>query len=221
MTETLARRPIPPYVPPRTFFGYLDSLRAFGPSLPHVIDRDSMRSYSGSMQSWILNSLRYLNMIDDEGVPKPRLAQIVHADPEARKPLLKQVIAAEYAFLQHIDLKLATLRQLEKEFEGTGAQGDTVRKCITFFLGVAKEAGLQLSPFLEKKKRRSGVRQPAKRSAGNGGGKIVVPPPPVIQAPTPVTTKSQMLLEILDPAAMSDVEQTAVWTLLKYLKGRE
>lgn len=218
-TELLARRPIPPYIPPRTFFGYLDSLKAFGPSLPLVIDRDSMRSYSGTMQSWLLNAMRYLNMIDENGTPKPRLAQIVHAAPATRKALLQQVIAAEYSFLKHLDLKLVTQRQIEKEFEATGAQGDTVRKCVSFFLGLAKEAELPLSPYLEKKKRRGGARGQRRMPANGNGGKTTVPLP--VFEPVVTKSKSQMLLDILDPQKMSDAEQNAVWTLLKYLKGSE
>jgi hypothetical protein len=56
------------------------------------------------------------------------------------------------------------------------------------------------------------------------------PPPMPIATPSPVAvpqpivqverTTEQHLLDILDPDAMSDDEQTAVWTLLKYLKKK-
>lgn len=146
---------LPPYVPWRTFVNYLDGLREFGPSLPNVIDRDSMRSYSGATQSWLLSALRSLNMIDAKGVPRPRLTQIVHASPDDRQPLYRQLIDAEYGFLKEIDLRGATQRQLADAFESTGATGDTVRKCMLFFIGMAKAAGLPLSPLIQKASRRT------------------------------------------------------------------
>lgn len=43
------------------------------------------------------------------------------------------------------------------------------------------------------------------------------PPPPVVERGL---TNEQMLLAVLDPDKMSDAEQDAVWTLLKYLKKK-
>lgn len=154
MAEKEARS-IPPYVPWRTFENYLDGLKAFGPHLPNVIDRDSMRTLSGAMQSWLLTALRSLNMIDDDGIPRPRLQQIVHATPDERKPLLKQVIDAEYPFLRDINLRGATPKQIEAAFETTGATGDTVRKCIAFFIGIAKAADIPLSSLIVKARRQT------------------------------------------------------------------
>lgn len=156
------KQSIPPYVPWRTFENYLDSLREFGTSLPNVIDRDSMQTYSGATQSWLLSALRSLNMIDEKGVPRPRLTQIVQASPDDRKPLYRQLIEAEYLFLKEIDLRGATQRQLAGAFESTGATGDTVRKCMLFFIGMAKAAELPLSPLIQKAGRR-----PSKGGNGN------------------------------------------------------
>ena len=44
------------------------------------------------------------------------------------------------------------------------------------------------------------------------------PAQPTLQSNTASKTPAELLLEILDPEAMSDEEQSAVWTLLKYLK---
>jgi hypothetical protein len=120
-----------------------------------VIDRDSMRTLSGAMQSWLLTALRSLNMIDDDGIPRPRLQQIVHATPDERKHLLKQVIDAEYPFLRDINLRGATPKQIEAAFETTGATGDTVRKCIAFFIGIAKAADVPLSSLIVKARRQA------------------------------------------------------------------
>ena len=178
----LTKKSLPPYVPWRSLENYLDGLRDFGSSLPNVIDRDSMRTHSWAAQSALLSALRSLNMIDERGVPRPRLAQIVHASPDERTPLYKQLIDAEYRFLEGIDLRGATQRQLAQAFESAGATGDTVRKCMQFFIGLAKAAELPLSPFIQKATRRS-------RGAGNGKPKTKAKPPKVATPPDPPATR--------------------------------
>ena len=224
MSDKERQRPVPPYLPWKTFENYIDGLKVFGDHLPNVIDRDSMRNLSGAMQSWLLSGLRSLNMIDENGSPNPRLKQIVQATPDARKALYKQVIEAEYKFLNGINLQGATPKQIEAAFETTGATGDTVRKCIVFFVGLAKAADIKLSPLIQKVRRR-----PAK--VNGAGKKDATPkdaPPPA--PPTPPTPQSgfpslhaqakppfQVLYELLDPD-MTPEEQNAIWTLLRYLK---
>jgi len=189
MADEKRERPVPPYVPWKTFETYLDGLKAFGPTLPNVIDRDSMRNFSGATQSWLLSGLRSLNMIDDEGVPKARLKQIAHATTDERKPMLRQLIEAEYQFLKGISLQGATPKQIESAFETTGATGDTVRKCIGFFVGMAKAADLPLSPMIMKVRRR-----PTK----NGGGTRKKPeatPITITTTPKPSETRADALPE--------------------------
>jgi hypothetical protein len=159
---------VPPYVPWRTFETYIDGLKALGPQLPNVIDRDSMRTFSGATQSQILSSLRWLDAIDDGGVPKQWLKQVVHAgSAQERKHLYDQIVKSRYSFLNGINLQGATPKQIETAFEAAGASGDTVRKSISFFIGLAKAAGVPLSPLIEKTRRRptNGGAKPKKRAA--------------------------------------------------------
>src|SRR6266478_5192805 len=53
--------PTPPYLPFRTFKSYIESLSSSG--IPAKIDRTVLRSRSGSEQTMILASLRYLGLI--------------------------------------------------------------------------------------------------------------------------------------------------------------
>jgi hypothetical protein len=209
---------IPPYMPYRTLVTYLDSLRPF---VPNVIDRSSMRSFSGAIQSWLLNGLRYLQMIDDDGKPKPRLHRLAAASDEERKPMLRQLIDAEYGFLKDIDLQRATPKQLEAAFSETGAQGDTVRKSMAFFLAMAKDAGLPLSPLLARSKRRSAPPRTNGSKRPPQGSTVVMPTAEASSIPGAIAaakSPAELLLGILDPEVMTDEEQAAVWTLLKYLK---
>ncbi len=221
-------RPIPPYVPWRTLETYFDGLKAFGPELPNVIDRDSMRTFSGAMQSWLLSALRSLNMIDDAGVPKPRLKQIVHASPEERQPMYRQVIEAEYQFLRGINLQGATPKQIEMAFESTGATGDTIRKCIAFFVGMAKAANLPLSHMLITKLRRKPSGNGASGAKGkkpkpaSGGGAVTKRRSGEADPGTPAEPKPtfEVLYDLLSPD-MGKEEEAAIWTLIRYLKKRE
>jgi hypothetical protein len=223
MTDKERQRPVPPYLPWKTFENYIDGLKAFGDHMPNVIDRDSMRNLSGAIQSWLLSGLRSLNMIDENGSPRPRLKQIVQATPDERKALYKQVIDAEYKFLEGINLQGATPKQIESAFETTGASGDTVRKCIVFFVGMAKAADIRLSPLITKVRRR-----PAK---ANGAVKKDVTPKathtPAPSAPSagqgiqmPAKPTFQVLYELLDPE-MTKEEEAAIWTLIRFVKKKE
>lgn len=223
MTDKERQRPVPPYLPWKTWENYIDGLKAFGDHMPNVIDRDSMRNLSGAMQSWLLSALRSLNMIDENGSPRPRLKQIVQATPDERKALYKQVIDAEYKFLGDINLQGATPKQIEAAFETTGATGDTVRKCIVFFVGMAKAADIKLSPLITKVRRR-----PAKP---NGTAKKdTAPKPPHTPAPAAppagptlhlqAKPTFQVLYELLDPE-MTKEEEAAIWTLIRFVKKKE
>lgn len=194
MSDKERSRPVPPYLPWKTFENYIDGLKAFGDHLPNVIDRDSMRNLSGAMQSWLLSGLRALNMIDEHGTPRPRLQQIVQASPDDRKAMYRQVIEAEYPFLREINLKDATPKQIEAAFESTGATGDTVRKCMVFFIGLAKAADVPLSPLISKVRRRAARTNGAAKAVAAKA--VVQEQPPADKASLPLASIGQQMKTI-------------------------
>ena len=105
----------------------------------------------------------------------------------------------------------ATPAQINEKFVATGAHGDTLKKCLSFFTALAKDAGVTLPTVLRTRKRRTGTKRV------NGKDK----PPRRVDPPSAEKTAMQMLLESLDPNAMSDDEQQAVWTLLQFVKKQE
>lgn len=216
------KRQLPPYVPWRTFETYLDALKAFGPTLPNVIDRDSMRTFSGATQTWLLHALRSLNFIDDGGVPKPRLNQIVHANADERKPMYRQVLEAEYPFIKGVNMQGVTPKQLEGAFEEAGATGDTVRKCMSFFVGMAKAADLPLSALVLKVRRRTtprnGTTKPRAKKITEGMRISDSIQAQLVEQGTKPTF--QTLYELLSPD-MSKDEEAAIWTLIRYVKKKE
>lgn len=152
--------PTPPYVAYKTLKNFL---RTLSQAVPSRIDKSVMRSLSGGAQSQIIQALKYLRLIDVEGKPADKLTQLVKSEGAEYQKVLREVITAAYPFLasKSLNLESATMHLLEEEFQKL-ASGETVRKCITFFIPAAKDAGIPISPFIEK---------PAKRPASNNKNK--------------------------------------------------
>jgi hypothetical protein len=96
--------------------------------------------------------LRYLGLISEKGLPAETLTKYVTSEGPERQKVLREIVSRGYSFLltnQHMDLMRATTRQIEEEFIKIGAGGQTVRKCIAFFMGICKEAEIPLSPHLK------------------------------------------------------------------------
>jgi hypothetical protein len=171
--------PTPAYVPFKTFISVLDSFRSF---LPDAIDPTMWPSYSGGIKSQLIGSLKFLKLIDAQNRPTPALRSLAEADAQHRPALLKAVLTDAYGDLCKLDLTKATPGSFDAEMRKFGQEGDTHRKACSFFLQVAKLAGIPLSPLLLKKGSLSGTRR--KRPGGsNGAGKgklrvdSVTPPP--------------------------------------------
>ena len=167
-----ARAPLPPYMPYKSLGTFFDHLRAIG--IPSHIDRSVMSSMSGAMQSWLKSTLRYLQLIDADDVPQPRLAKLVNAQGDERKALLADLFKQAYGFLDgKIDLKNTTPQKLRAAVVELGAQGDTVDKIMAFMIAMAKDAGIPLSKLLTT--RAPSVRRPrtkpatTQRNAPEGG----------------------------------------------------
>lgn len=133
----------PPVVAFRTFDNMIRSLTQ---AIPSRIDRSVMPSQSGAGQTQILLALRYLDMIETNGAPKEKLIQLVKSEGAERQKVLREILTASYPFLRDhsLDLKTATHDQLADKFKAL-ASGDTVRKCMTFFIPAAKAAGFEMS----------------------------------------------------------------------------
>jgi hypothetical protein len=152
----------PPYISYRTFSGFLDRLSK---RIPSRIDRSVMSSLSGSNQSQLMAALRYLELISGTGQPTERLSKLLDSSSETSQAAMRDLLVSSYPFLfKTFDLKKATFDELSERFVSAGASGDTVRKCIAFFLAAAKYAGLQISPFVTSRRRlrvRVGPRKPS------------------------------------------------------------
>jgi hypothetical protein len=148
------KKPIPPYLPYRTFSTLLDRLRAN--VIPARIDRSVVSSFSGAIQSQIFLTLKYLKLTNENGVPSELLDNLIKAKDDTGQKILKEIVVASYPFLfaANLDLKKLTADQLLDIFNKEGCSGETTRKAIAFFTAIAKEAGIELSPYLKRLKSR-------------------------------------------------------------------
>lgn len=145
--QTAIDRGVPPYVSFRAFQKFLEDLR--GRIMPTRVDRSVMNKRSGAVKSQLMNALRYLRLISPNGVATDRLARLVSSAGNDRAALLRETLNSSYPFLfKGFDLQRATPKLVEQRFREAGASGDTVRKCIAFFLAAAREANLPISPHI-------------------------------------------------------------------------
>lgn len=136
----------PPYMSFQTFWTYIADLGSR--PLPPTIDRSMMTGKSGTDQANLLMTLRSFELIDATGHVQPSLLELTSANQERRKEMLAAYIADHYAEPMRISAVNGTDLQLQEAFKsyyGLDA-ADTRRKCITFFVHAAKEAGVALSP---------------------------------------------------------------------------
>ena len=160
---TVEQKKVPPYLAFKTFSNFLDTIKA---KIPSRIDRSVMATMSGAVQVQLMAALRYLDFVNSADVPTAHMVQFIESDGEERKKRLREMLSRSYPFLfQNFELSTSTSEHLEDQFKTeTAASGDTVRKCVAFFMAAAKAAGVPLSPHLESIRLRGG-RQRKKASS--------------------------------------------------------
>jgi hypothetical protein len=160
-----ASQVVPPYLPYKTFVG---SFGRLSDGVPPKIDRQIWKNHPGSIQSQIFSAYKFFELISPEDAPTDRLRELVDAGDNFAQ-LFAPVFKKYYAPVLNHSLTTMTPRMLSEEFDAAfGAEGETKKKAIRFFLQAAKESGLTLSRFLLDQSRTpaSGRRKkPAKRES--------------------------------------------------------
>lgn len=235
-TEQKEAARTPPYVSYQSFRTLLETLKSHG--LPSRIDRSVLDNFSGAVGSQILTALRFLNLTDANSLPTEAFHKLHGSIGSDQWPqALADVLKIAYRPIFEIDLEKASPSLFTDKFrDAYGTEGETARKCLTFFLTAVKEAQLPVSPYIMKNKKprstgngrkRTPKAAPAKPEAsGNGedskaqnntgvgsgdGNNSGMRPAPL----------DQMLVKLLDPKKMNEQEQQAVWTLILYLKKQD
>lgn len=194
---------LPPYVTYRTFTGFLGMLRQ---GVPDRIDRSLMRHLSGTNQGLLLQALKYLYLVDDEGMTLGALHQLVEDEGQEREQALQRILKDSYTFLfdgNGFNLATATPGQFDEKFRLTGASGETVKKCQTFFLAAARDASLPISIHIDRPAARSpDTIRPVRPRADQRGRRsrsreplIGARPSPVVESHPPIQSRPQPSLE--------------------------
>ena len=154
MTTEKGRKHLPPYVSYRTFYNFIERLQQ---RMPSRIDRSYWGELlSGSNGTQLMAALRFLYLIDINGKPMEMLKRLVEARGELRTKILHDVADDAYGFVlkSSLDLESATYSQLVEVFHNTFQLTDDVsRKCVKFFIAMANDAGLKISPFITRRTR--------------------------------------------------------------------
>ena len=148
MTEDNIRKRLPPYISYKSFRNFLEDLQQ--QTMPGRIDRTYWGTrMSGSVGTQLIGALRFLGLIDGNAAPTDRLRKLAMLKGQSRADHLKQITQESFSFLNSVNLQAATYGQLEEAFEGSYQLAAGVkRKCIKFYVDIAKESGIMLSSHI-------------------------------------------------------------------------
>jgi len=148
---------VPPYLSGTTFFNFVEAHRR---TQPTRIDRSIMTILAGCDHAKILRALRFFELIRQDGTPTERFSSLKDLEGDELQTAWQDSLRKAYPYLfSDFNLEKATQGQIEERFREQGIKGDTVRKAVTFFITLARLAGLKLSPYFKQ------TRQRAPRSA--------------------------------------------------------
>ncbi|MBI4186645.1 MAG: DUF5343 domain-containing protein [Chloroflexi bacterium] len=154
MTVDESRKRLPPYISYRTFCNFVDRLQE---GLPSRIDRSYWGDMmSGSTGTQLLAALRFLGLVDPNGRPTAQLKQLAIVKGEQKTETLRQLTSGAFSFVfqSSFDPENATYSQLQELFNDAFQPAEDVcRKCIKFFVALANDAEIPLSPFITKRVR--------------------------------------------------------------------
>lgn len=146
-----AKQRKPPYVPWKTFRGFIEQLSQT--ALPPVIDRSLMPRMSGATQSHLKSALTYLGLIEEKtDLVTGRLRGLVDAFGSEHWPteLASTLQSAYRPIIARVEIEAGTTAQLREAFRTAGAvEGQVAEKSIRFFLAGMKEAQLPISPHFK------------------------------------------------------------------------
>jgi hypothetical protein len=222
--------PSPPYTAWQTIKNLIASMKEHG--LPGQIDRSVLTNMSGAVQSQVITALKFLGLIGlHDNAPRTPFKLLVEAyGTDKWQTELTAILKSAYQPIFQLQLETASPNQFNDKFRAAyPAEGDTFRKCVTFFLNAARDAGIPISAYIMRNKKPRTVstkkRTASKAPRGNRGQTIQTAmddddDDEVVLGKTPF----QVLMEdIYDPSRMdpgSD-EERSVFVLARYLKVRE
>lgn len=212
------KRRLPPYISYLTFKRFVGHLQE-QPQLPARIDQSYWRQWlSGSSGVQMVAALRFLSLVDELGKPTGQLKQLTGANGDQQKAVLKDIANRSYSFVFKLPNynKDATYDQMVECFgENFQLKADVCRKCVKFFVSIADDAGVTLSPFWTKKFRKasSTTKVPEQKSSSKKvpqktNQNLKVPKPEIVPENGDSSWHSRLLTKFpeFDPAWNEDLQ---------------
>jgi hypothetical protein len=202
----------PPYVSYRSFITLLEELQR---GVPARIDRSYWGDkFSGTTGTQLISALRFLNLVDANGVPTSQLKELAVAKGLLRSDIFKKICHESFTFLasSSFDPKIATYSQLEEMFnEFYQVERDVARKCIKFFIELAEDSQIPLSEFITKKSKKVHsvtVAEKFPRKNGTRTNQNLIFPNTVELIPKQISWKELLLQKFpsFDPTWPNDVQ---------------
>lgn len=161
-----------PYLPFSTFLTALDRLKGIG-GIPNKVTSDVFPSLNHQSKTQILSAFRFLDLIDENGVPQGDMLSELALKEDRRKDLVRILLETQYPDIVELDFAKITPSQLEEHLSGNryNVSGDTKKKAKTFLLKAAQFAGFTVSPLLTKITRNRSSKGTNKRSVANNDNK--------------------------------------------------
>src|SRR5512136_1569889 len=166
--------PQPPYVTYATWVRVLEDVRERKPT---QLDGSYFRELglSDSTGVTVKQALWFLGLIEGEGMPTENLLELAESEEDDRRRLIRQILDQAYGpIVGEVDLEHATMGHLLDAFRRAGAEGNVGHKCVTFFLALAKDAGMKLSSSLLTKSRVGASQRREMGEVGGGRGALNV-----------------------------------------------
>jgi len=212
----------PPYLSFVTFKNFIEGLKSG--VIPSRIDKSLMVGQSGTNQSYLMSALRFFSLIAGEGEPQPDLEVLVHGQEAEQKALWKRMFLDSYApIVGDLDLERATVGQLHEKFSALNLNGETVRKCHSFFSAAAEEASVPLASHLKVVTRKSGTSGVRKSRKPRVAPKPDSDAPPIVpqvaghtHATLPLSSDNARFVKLTAPATVTSVELNRIQQWLSF-----
>ena len=176
---------VPPYVPYRTFQTFLEFLLDEG--IPGRIDKTVWGPrFSGSSGTQLMTALKVLTLVDADGHPSHELEDLVHAEGDDRRALLRRILERFYVPVFELDLARASKGQFHEAFRSFGTKEGVLTKCEAFFIRAAQAAGIELSKRILVGRHGASKGRATAAAARQRVPAQPAPAPEKIAAPTPV-----------------------------------
>ena len=218
---------VSPYIAFQSVKTFIQNLKPH--KLPNRIDRSLLQNFAGTVQGQLIATLRFFDLIDAKGIPTEALERLHQAyDTDQWPVVLGDVLRKSYPAIFEIGLASASPGQFNEAFRNAFGGAEAVqRKSRTFFLNATRDAQIEISGLITKNKKPRSAAAAGRRRLPRAAKVIASnpePPPPPRASnggvpPKPPTAYE--LLAVLDMSDMEPTEQTAVWTLIQYLKRKE